>query len=70
MFHVKITGKIHSILFSVNVRNFKFSTKTICWSTGIKFTLAELYNITKLDEWFCYGEFNAGAPTSFIRWKV
>ena len=25
-------------------RNFKFSSNKICWSTGIKFTLVELFN--------------------------
>ena len=36
---LKIKGLYHH-----NLRNFKFSSHKICWSTGIKFTLAESSN--------------------------
>ena len=31
-------------LTKFTLRNFKFSSNKICWSTGIKFTLAESFN--------------------------
>ena len=44
------------------LRNLKFSSNKICWTTGTKFTLAESF--VKFD---AEGEFDAGASTNFVR---
>ena len=49
-------------MFIFTLRNFKFSSYKICWSNGIKFTLAESF--VKL---ILLNEFDAGAPTNFVR---